>query len=49
MPRGEGRQPRSADAYRIAGGLWASDDGGEHWQDLTLRLPPIYAVRFEGC
>ena len=31
------------------GGLWASDDGGEHWQDLTLRLPPIYAVRFEGC
>lgn len=28
------------------GGLWASEDGGEHWQTVSLNLPPIYAVRF---
>lgn len=28
------------------GGLWLSEDGGEHWQTLGLHLPPIYAVRF---
>jgi hypothetical protein len=28
------------------GGLWASDDGGEHWQAVPLRLPPIAAIRF---
>ena len=28
------------------GGLWASEDGGEHWQAVSLNLPPIYAVRF---
>ncbi|KNZ33727.1 MAG: sialidase [Methylibium sp. NZG] len=28
------------------GGLWASDDGGDHWQALPTRLPPIHAVRF---
>ncbi|MBE0549027.1 MAG: exo-alpha-sialidase, partial [Rubrivivax sp.] len=28
------------------GGLWASMDGGEHWQTVSLHLPPIYAVRF---
>lgn len=28
------------------GGLWASDDAGDHWSELAARLPPIYAVRF---
>jgi hypothetical protein len=28
------------------GGLWLSEDGGEHWQTLNLHLPPIYALRF---
>ena len=28
------------------GGLWLSEDGGEHWDDLGLRLPPVHAVRF---
>ena len=28
------------------GGLWASSDGGDHWQGVSLNLPPIYAVRF---
>jgi photosystem II stability/assembly factor-like uncharacterized protein len=28
------------------GGLWASDDGGDQWQAVSLNLPPIYAVRF---
>ncbi len=27
------------------GGVWTSDDGGEHWRHLPARLPPIYAVR----
>jgi len=28
------------------GGLWASDDGGDQWQTVSLNLPPIAAVRF---
>jgi hypothetical protein len=28
------------------GGLWASADGGDHWQTVSQNLPPIYAVRF---
>jgi photosystem II stability/assembly factor-like uncharacterized protein len=28
------------------GGMWTSDDGGDTWQELGARLPPIYAVRF---
>jgi hypothetical protein len=29
-----------------SGGLWGSGDGGDHWQAVSLHLPPIYAVRF---
>jgi hypothetical protein len=28
------------------GGLWASVNGGDDWQTVSLNLPPIYAVRF---
>ena len=28
------------------GGLWASSDGGEHWDTVSQTLPPIYALRF---
>jgi hypothetical protein len=28
------------------GGLWASDDGGDHWQAVSMHLPPIAALRF---
>lgn len=28
------------------GNLWASDDGGEHWRQLSAHLPPIAAVSF---
>jgi photosystem II stability/assembly factor-like uncharacterized protein len=28
------------------GGLWTSDDQGDHWQPLPARLPPIHAVSF---
>lgn len=28
------------------GGLWTSFDGGDAWQALPQRLPPIHAVRF---
>jgi hypothetical protein len=28
------------------GGLWASDDAGDHWAAVNARLPPIAAVRF---
>ena len=28
------------------GNLWASDDGGDSWQTVSLNLPPIYALRF---
>jgi hypothetical protein len=27
------------------GGLWSSQDGGDHWQAAALHLPPIYALR----
>ena len=27
------------------GGLWTSGDGGDRWQAVSLRLPPIYALR----
>ncbi len=28
------------------GGLWTSEDGGDSWEALDARLPPVYAVRF---
>lgn len=28
------------------GGLWISDDGGDHWQAIPARLPPILAVSY---
>lgn len=28
------------------GGLWASDDGGDHWQAVSLNLPMVHALRF---
>lgn len=28
------------------GGLWLSDDQGDHWRTLSLHLPPVYAVTF---
>jgi photosystem II stability/assembly factor-like uncharacterized protein len=28
------------------GGLWVTENGGDSWQDISLNLPPIYAVRF---
>jgi photosystem II stability/assembly factor-like uncharacterized protein len=28
------------------GGVWASDDAGDHWTALPARLPPVYALRF---
>jgi hypothetical protein len=28
------------------GGLWASENGGDHWQEISQHLPPVYAVRF---
>lgn len=30
------------------GGLWVSEDGGERWQGVAARLPPVYAVRVVG-
>lgn len=29
------------------GGLWVSENGGDRWQGLAVRLPPVYAVRWE--
>jgi hypothetical protein len=29
-----------------SGGLWISENGGDAWQEVAVRLPPIYAVRF---
>ena len=29
-----------------SGGLWVSENGGDAWQEIPVRLPPIYAVRF---
>ncbi|MCB2059939.1 MAG: hypothetical protein KDE21_05490 [Novosphingobium sp.] len=28
------------------GGAWVSGDGGDSWEELPARLPPVYAVRF---
>jgi hypothetical protein len=28
------------------GGLWISENGGESWEAVPARLPPVYAVRF---
>jgi hypothetical protein len=28
------------------GGLWITEDQGDHWQLVSAHLPPIYAVRF---
>lgn len=28
------------------GGVWASDDGGDSWQTISLSMPPVYAVAF---
>ena len=28
------------------GGLWTSDDQGDHWRALPARLPPVHAVTF---
>jgi photosystem II stability/assembly factor-like uncharacterized protein len=28
------------------GSLWASGDGGDHWQAVDAHLPPIFALRF---
>jgi hypothetical protein len=30
------------------GNLWLSEDQGDHWQELSTFLPPIYCVRFAG-
>ncbi len=30
------------------GGLWVSQDGGEHWELVSAHLPPVYAVRVVG-
>jgi photosystem II stability/assembly factor-like uncharacterized protein len=28
------------------GGLWVTEDGGNHWQVVPARLPPVHAVAF---
>ncbi|MGO9755170.1 MAG: WD40/YVTN/BNR-like repeat-containing protein [Roseiarcus sp.] len=28
------------------GGLWISEDQGDHWRELSHTLPPVHAVRF---
>jgi photosystem II stability/assembly factor-like uncharacterized protein len=28
------------------GGVWASRDGGDSWEECAAHLPPVYAVRF---
>jgi hypothetical protein len=28
------------------GSLWASGDGGDSWQTVSVHLPPVYAVKF---
>jgi photosystem II stability/assembly factor-like uncharacterized protein len=28
------------------GGLWASADGGDTWQAVSMNLPPVYALSF---
>ena len=29
------------------GGVWLSDNAGEHWQTVSTTMPPVYAVSFE--
>jgi len=29
------------------GGLWVSENQGDDWENVSLTLPPVYAVRFE--
>jgi hypothetical protein len=41
-----GADGRSLLMGSTTGGLWASDDGGDHWSVVSHHLPPIYAVRF---
>ncbi|MFO1050699.1 MAG: exo-alpha-sialidase [Planctomycetota bacterium] len=41
----------AADGERLAfgsttGGLWISEDGGDHWHEVSAHLPPIRCVRF---
>jgi hypothetical protein len=28
------------------GGLWISENSGDHWETISAHLPPIYCVRF---
>jgi photosystem II stability/assembly factor-like uncharacterized protein len=28
------------------GNLWASENAGDDWQQVSSNLPPVYAVRF---
>jgi photosystem II stability/assembly factor-like uncharacterized protein len=28
------------------GGVWVSENGGESWQAVGARMPPVYAVRW---
>jgi photosystem II stability/assembly factor-like uncharacterized protein len=28
------------------GGVWVSEDQGDHWEQVPFRLPPVHAVRF---
>jgi photosystem II stability/assembly factor-like uncharacterized protein len=42
-----GADGRSLMMGSTTGGLWASDDGGDHWQTVSMSLPPIYAVALE--
>lgn len=28
------------------GGLWVTEDGGDHWHTVAVHLPPVYAVTF---
>jgi hypothetical protein len=30
------------------GGLWVSEDQGDHWTTVPARLPPVHAVTFAG-
>lgn len=30
------------------GGVWVSENGGDAWQQVGVRLPPVYAVRWGG-
>ncbi|MEE9157906.1 MAG: exo-alpha-sialidase, partial [Gammaproteobacteria bacterium] len=29
-----------------SGSLWISEDGGDHWTNVSTHLPPIHCVRF---